>query len=55
MGPVALRIVLDVSCETKINHESHFLWQGQYLEMLEGDSCCSTHCTGRFMSDEDQS
>ena len=23
--------------------------------MLEGDSCSSAHCTGRFMCDEDQS
>ena len=23
--------------------------------MLEGDSCCSAHCSGRFMCDEDQS
>ena len=21
---------------------------------LAGDSCCSAHCTGRFMSDQDQ-
>ena len=25
------------------------------LEKFEGDSCCSTHCTGRFMCAEDQS
>ena len=34
--------------------ERHFSWQVQYLVMLEGASCCSTHCTGRFMRDEDQ-
>ena len=27
-------------------------WQAQYLVMLEGDCCCSAHCTGRFMYDE---
>ena len=29
--PVAPRIVNDVSYVTKINHESHFAWQAQYL------------------------
>ena len=37
--PVARRIVLDVSCVTGINHERHFSWQGQYLVMLECESC----------------
>ena len=55
MTPDAPRNVLDVSCETRINHQCHFAWQAQYLVKLEGDSCCSTHCTGRFMSDKDQS
>ena len=32
-----------------------FSWKGQYLVMLEGDSCCYAHCTGRFMCDGDQS
>ena len=27
---MAPRIVLDVSCVTGINHESHFSWQAQY-------------------------
>ena len=27
MSPVAPRIVLDVSCETRINHQSHFSLQ----------------------------
>ena len=36
MGP---RTVLDDSCVTKINHESHFSWQGQSLVMLENESC----------------
>ena len=42
--PVAPRIVNDVAYVTKINHESHFAWQAQYLVMLEGDACCSAHC-----------
>ena len=53
--PVAPRIVLDSACVRKINHQCHFSWQVQYLVMLEGDSCCSVHCTGRFMCDGDQS
>ena len=44
MSPVALRIVNDVSFVTRINHESHFSWQAQYLVRLEGESCCSAHC-----------
>ena len=33
--PVAPRIiVIDVSYVTKINHESHFAWQAQYLVRL---------------------
>ena len=27
-----------------------FSWQAQYFVMLEGDSCCSAHRTGRFMA-----
>ena len=42
--PVALRIVNDVSYVTKINHESHFAWQAQYLVMLEDEICSSAHC-----------
>ena len=49
MTPVALRIVLDISYVTRINHEIFFSWQAQYLVKLEDDSCCSAHCTGRFM------
>ena len=41
MTPVAPRIVNDVSCETRINHEIHFAWQVQYLVKLDCDSCCS--------------
>ena len=32
--PVAPRIGNDVSYVTKINHESHFAWQAQYLVRL---------------------
>ena len=32
---VAPRIVNDVSCVTRINHEIHFAWQAQYLVKLE--------------------
>ena len=53
MSPVALRIANDVSYLRRINDndndESHFSWQVQYLVMLDGESCCSAHCTGRFM------
>ena len=44
MSPVAPRIVTDVSNVRKINHESDFPWQAQYLVKLEGDTCCSVHC-----------
>ena len=37
------------------NLEFRISWQAQCLVMLEGDSCCSAHCNGRFMSDEHQS
>ena len=49
MTPVALRIVPDVSFGLRINHQSRVSWLGQYLVKLEGDSCCSAHCTGRFI------
>ena len=42
--PVAPRIVNDVSYVTRINHESHFAWQAQYLVRLAGDACSSAHC-----------
>ena len=32
---LAPRILNDVSCETRINHEIHFAWQAQYLVKLE--------------------
>ena len=44
MSPVAPRIVNNVSYVRKINHESHFAWQAQYLMRLEGDTCCSAPC-----------
>ena len=47
--PDAPRIVLGVSFEIKINHQSHFSWQAVYLVYLANESCCSAHCTGRFM------
>ena len=34
MMPVALRIVDDVSHVSRINHNSHFAWQAQYLVKL---------------------
>ena len=44
MTLVAPRIVNDVSCETRINHEIHFAWQAHCLVKLDCDSCCSAHC-----------
>ena len=35
MSPDAPRIVLDVSCVTRINHQRHFSWQAQSLVKLE--------------------
>ena len=35
MTLVAPRIVNDVSCETRIDHEIDFSWQAQYLVKLE--------------------
>ena len=43
--PVAPRIVNDVSYVMRINHHIPFAWQAQYLVRLEGDACCSAHCT----------
>ena len=42
--PVAPRIVNDVSYVRRINHDSHFSWQVQYLVTLEDETCCSAHC-----------
>ena len=55
MTPHAPRIVLDVSCETRINDQSPFSWQAQYLVNLADESCCSAQYTGRFICEEDQS
>ena len=44
MTLLAPRIVIDVSCETRINHEIHFAWQAQYLVNLSCDVCCAAHC-----------
>ena len=44
MTHVALRIVNNVSCVTRISHGSHFSWQAQYLVSLDNDTCCSAHC-----------
>ena len=44
MALVTPRIVNSVSCVKRIDHESHFSWQAQYLLKLEADSCCSAHC-----------
>ena len=52
---VAPRIVNDVSCVMRINHEIHFAWQAQYMVKLSCDVCCSAHCKWRFMCDADQS
>ena len=41
---VAPRIVNGASYVKRINHESFFSWQAQYLLKLEDDSCCSAHC-----------
>ena len=35
MTPDALRVALDVSCEIRMNHQSPFSWQAQYLVKLE--------------------
>ena len=45
---VVPRLVNDVSCVTRINHECRFSWQVQYLVMLEDELCCSAHCKCRF-------
>ena len=35
MPPVVPRIVNSVSCVSRIDHESHFAWQAQYLVKLK--------------------
>ena len=49
------RIVLDVTCASRINHECQFFPAGANLVMLEGDFGCSARRTGRFACDEDES
>ena len=52
MTVLAPRIVNDVSYVKRINHESDFPWQAQYLVMLEADSCCSAHhfaCQAQYL------
>ena len=44
MTHVAPRIVNNVSCVTRINHEIHFSWQAQSLVSLDNDTCHSAHC-----------
>ena len=44
MTHVAPRIVNNVSFVTRINDESHFSWQAQFLVSLDYDTCCSAHC-----------
>ena len=50
---LAPRIVNDVSCVTRINHEIHFAWQAQYLVRFEVDFACSAHSKWRFICDAD--
>ena len=38
------RIINDVSYESRINHDTPFAWQAQYLVRLQGDACRSAHC-----------
>ena len=40
---VASHMVNDVSNVSRINPETHFSWQAQYLVELEADSCCTAH------------
>ena len=47
MIPVAPRIVLDVSCVTRINHESDFLWQGAIFRDV-GEWVVPYHGAGDF-------
>ena len=39
----APRIVLDVSFETRINHQSFFSWQAQYVVKFEDDPFSFAH------------
>ena len=55
MTLLALRIVNDVSCVRRIDHEIHFAWQAQYLVKLEADSCCTAHFKSRLTCAADPS
>ena len=44
MNGVAARMVNDFSYVSRINPETHFPWQAQYLVKLEDDACCSAYC-----------
>ncbi len=50
VSAVALRNVNDFSYVTRINHESDFSGQAQYLVRLDGHTCCSAQCNWRFIS-----
>ena len=43
MTLLAPRIGNDVSKVTQITDDIDFVWQAQYLVLLEGDIACSTH------------
>ena len=43
MTLVTPRIVNNVSCVTRINHEIHFSWQAQSLVSVDNDTCYSAH------------
>ena len=40
MTPVAPHNVNSVSCVERIERESLFSWQAQYLVRLDNDTCC---------------
>ena len=44
MTHVALRIVNNVSCVTRISHGGHFFVAGAVFCDLDNDTCCSAQC-----------
>ena len=54
MTLVAPRIVNSVSCVTRIDHESHFAWQAQYLVKLKCHFSWQAQYSVKF-GDKDQS
>ena len=48
MTPVVPCIVHNVTYVMKINHESDFSCQAQYLVIIKGDSCCSVQYEWTF-------